>query len=105
MFVPNDANPARANDPWDVRNNFPFESDECLARSQASLGLEQNVFVHESGEHWTPERKRFRSAALLIRCCTTVGGDRDRYDSEVGKLEGTLELEVFVAAGISDRFR
>lgn len=105
ILVPRDATIVYANAPWLVTTGFLIESDEYHVRSPDSLGLEHDVHVQELYAHLTVERSLFDSLGFLIRGGTTVGGDWDwGYGSGTEKLDGTLEPDAFVAAGITYRF-
>jgi hypothetical protein len=105
MLVPRDATLVYAHDPWIVTTGFLLESDEYHVRSPEALGLEHDVHVQELYAHLTVERKLFGEVGFLIRGGTTVGGDWDwGYGSGTEKIEGSLEPDLFLAAGITYRF-
>ena len=105
MLVPRDATLVYADDPWMVTTGLLIESDEYHVHSPESLGLEHDVHVQELYAHLTVERSLFHSIGFLIRVGTTVGGDWDwGYGSGTEKLEGPLEPNGFLLAGLTYRF-
>lgn len=105
VLVPRDANLVYQSSPWIVSTGFLLESDKYHVRSPEVLGLDDDVRVQELYAHLTVERGLSRNLAFLIRGGSTVAGHWDwGYGSGTQRLDGTIEPDAFLAAGIHYRF-
>lgn len=105
VLAPRDANVVYEDNPWIVSTGFLIESDEYHVRSPDALGLEHDVHVQELLAHVTVERDLGHGFSLLVRGGSTLAGDWDwGYGSGTERLDGTIEPDLFVAAGIAYRF-
>lgn len=105
VLVPRDANLVYQDGPWTLSTGLLLESDEYHVRSPRALGLEDDVHVQELYAHLTVERGLTENLSVLLRGGTTLAGNWDwGYGNGTDDLTGTIEPDVFVAAGIGYRF-